>query len=643
VERFQKEARLIAAINHPGIAHIYTFAKQNGESYFALQWCSGGSLQNLIKSRGKIELLPAIDIIEQCARALEAAASKGVVHRDIKPSNLMFDESHQIKIVDFGISTSEHLPERTDQPAVIVGSPAFISPEQGRGEHTDHRTDIYSLGITFYQMLYGRLPYTAKSPQEYLEKHNSSPFPAYDSLAGVVPRTVYRVIEKMTQKKASARYEKYADLLKDLEGVRRELYSQRKLRVPNPKEASAEPLFSGTNAFQLISNIFRSERDGLLKVQWGTLEKKFLIARNELVHFQSPQLDENVWQALIRNQSLKKDEAPPTAEDFEESLNRLFYLGLLHTDEFRIVYRELMQTSVEQLFLWPVFQGYFYPAKIENEPLARIPLTNILMRAARSIVRPEQIEESVPKSSYIIRTAKFEDRLKSLNLSRDESFLASRIEGQSNTIDTLQMLTGFASSLVMRTVHALEQTGAVKYQSITERRPRRTTTPNKSGPVGMGVQTPIIEAPIVEKLDDSRPNLQTGKQKNWVDAAPQPDPKIGMKQFKQAQEKFKNGHHWEAVRLCGQAIQNNPTIAPYHQLMAMALMNFPHSMKAAIESYRQAIQLEPTNVEYRIELINFLKDRQQFKEAYLECQKAMELAPGNQQLHLLLRQIELEK
>jgi Tfp pilus assembly protein PilF len=110
-----------------------------------------------------------------------------------------------------------------------------------------------------------------------------------------------------------------------------------------------------------------------------------------------------------------------------------------------------------------------------------------------------------------------------------------------------------------------------------------------------------------------------------------------------AQQKFKDGHHWEVVRLCGQAIQNNPTVAPYHQLMAMALMNFPHSTNATIESFRQAIQLEPENLDYRIQLVTFLKDRQLYKEAYAECQKTLGAAPGNQQVQLLYRQLELEK
>ena len=324
LERFKREAKLIAALNHPGIAQIFTFAQQDGESYFALQWCPGGSLSNLIRSRGKINLLAAVDIVEQCAKALEAAWEKSVVHRDIKPSNLMFDENQQVKIVDFGISSSENLPDH-NRSSVVVGSPAFISPEQGRGESTDHRTDIYSLGITFYQMLYGRLPFSAKSPQEFIEKHNKAPFPDYDSLDGTIPRGGYKIIEKMTQKLPASRYQKYADLIKDLETLRRELYSQKRLKIPAVQNLESSPSFQGDNFFDVLSHIFRSEKSGVLKISWGRLEKEFLILRNEIVHFQSPQTDENVWSELVNKKLMKKEDVPTDHRDFEESVNRLLY------------------------------------------------------------------------------------------------------------------------------------------------------------------------------------------------------------------------------------------------------------------------------------------------------------------------------
>src|SRR3972149_7732331 len=125
LDRFQQEAKLIAAINHPGIAHIYTFAEEEGEAYFALQWCSGGTLSDWIRKEGGIGILPAVDILLQCTQALLAAWQKGVVHRDIKPGNIMFDENQQVKIVDFGVAHREKLSEKITVAQEIIGSPAY--------------------------------------------------------------------------------------------------------------------------------------------------------------------------------------------------------------------------------------------------------------------------------------------------------------------------------------------------------------------------------------------------------------------------------------------------------------------------------------------------------------------------------------
>jgi len=97
------------------------------------------------------------------------------------------------------------------------------------------------------------------------------------------------------------------------------------------------------------------------------------------------------------------------------------------------------------------------------------------------------------------------------------------------------------------------------------------------------------------------------------------------------------------VRLCGQAIANNPNEAPYHYLMGLSLTNFPHSVRAAVESFRQAIQLDPNNLEYRLQLVSFLREKSYFQEAYKECGKLLEISPTNREAALLQRQIELER
>ena len=637
VQRFQQEAKLIAALNHPGIAQIYTFARQGSESYFALQWCSGGSVANFIRTRGKIALLAAIDIVEQCARALEAAWGKSIVHRDIKPSNLMFDEDQQIRIVDFGIAYSGGSAEPFEQGGT-VGSPAYISPEQGRGEATDHRTDLYSLGISFYQMLYARLPFTAKSPLEFLEKHNRDPFPPYDSMDGTVPRGAYRIIEKMTQKSPAARYQTYSDLLLDLAKLRRELYSQRRLKIPEAQKIAAQPLFQGNDIFDLLANVFRSSKSGVLKCSWANLEKKFIIAGNDVVHFVSSQTDENIWSELVNRKLLKKEDLPKDQENLEESLNRVLYLGVLKPEDFKNVYRELMARSLEEVFLWPVVEAEFHAAEIRNEPLARIAISQFLVKAARELLPMERIQDSVRKEIFIVRTPGFEERLTALNLPRDEYFLAARIEGTSNTTDTLQVLTGFDPDRVLRIVHLLERAGVVQYQTTAERRPRRIME-SSAAPPSLTLTKDFSTQPQKISEVQNTPRKQT----TWIDSAPQFNSRVAAEKYKRAQEKFATGNYREVIQLCGQAIQNQPAEASYHFLMGQALAKHPHSIKAAIDSFRHAIHLNSENVQYRMELATFLKDKHLYEEAYRECEKILEMSPSNRKAALLLRQIELER
>ena len=126
VERFRREAKVLASINHPGIASIYSFSEQKGEHYFAMQWCSGGSVSDLVRKKGRVEPMTGVDIIYQCAQALNAASKKGIVHRDIKPSNLMFDENQLIKIVDFGLAYAEQISTNLTQGGEFLGTPSYM-------------------------------------------------------------------------------------------------------------------------------------------------------------------------------------------------------------------------------------------------------------------------------------------------------------------------------------------------------------------------------------------------------------------------------------------------------------------------------------------------------------------------------------
>jgi serine/threonine protein kinase/ActR/RegA family two-component response regulator len=656
LERFRTEAKLIAAINHPGIAQIYTFGEEASESYFALQWCPGGSLSELIRKEGKVELLPAIDMVLQAARGLEAASMKNVVHRDIKPSNLMFDENRQIKIVDFGVASSEQAQEGDANSVTVVGSPAYMSPEQGRGESTDHRSDIYSLGITFYQMLYGRLPFSANGPLEWVAQHIKQPFPPYDDLNGQIPPAAYEVIERMTRKNREARYKQYSDLIKDLEHLRNELYRQKRFKIPAARSIAPVPSITNNNAIDLLAAIFHQQASGVLKASWARLEKQFVIHRNEIVLFESPQNDENVWSALVDKRWMDRKFIPAQREGLEESLNRLLFLHAFTPEHFKTAYRETMMQSIMQVFRWPVFHGEFYKASIEHEAFAVISIARLFPVAA-GVMPFEMIDRAVPRDQFIVRSPNFAELLTTLNLGRTESFLVSRIEGDNVTIETLGLLTGFSSELICRTVYALQRLGALEYRNINQMRAKRALEKLAGGQHAVAAahdavsgSTPVTQTAATAAVSGSVPVIQTNEvnitpessQKvEWIDNRPAGNAMEATKYFKLAEEKFKSGQYWDSKQYCLQAIMNNAGEAKYHHLMARCLMRYPHSSKAAEEAFREAIALDVGNIDYRLDLVTFLKDRGHLNAAKKECESILEIAWNDKRARRLLREIEL--
>src|SRR5207249_6064021 len=251
------------------------------------------------------------------------------------------------------------------------------------------------------------------------------------------------IITKMTKKEPAARYQAYPEFIKDLEVLRNELYSQRRLKIPAAVETANDASLRSNNLFDLLSNVFRQDRSGVLNVSWGRLQKQFLIQRKEVVIFESPQSDENYWATMARRDLIQHDSIPSQQENLEESLNRLLFLRAFTVEDFKSVYREMMMQSLLQVFCWPAVQGEFINTKIEHDAFVRISLAGLLLEATRMIPF-EIVNQFVPLEEFIIKTAKFEDIVGTLDLPRAESFLLSRIEGKATTVKMLLWLTGFS-------------------------------------------------------------------------------------------------------------------------------------------------------------------------------------------------------
>ncbi|MEQ8767610.1 MAG: FHA domain-containing serine/threonine-protein kinase [Planctomycetota bacterium] len=214
VDLFQREAQAAAALNHPNITQVYDVGRSDDLYYYSMEFFPGGSLEARLEREGKLDVDVAVGIILDAARGLEYAERKGIVHRDIKPDNLMVDGEGTAKIADLGLATRG---EPTQKGARVFGTPHFISPEQALGKDVDHRSDIYSLGATFYRLLTGHTPFQGSDIKEILRKQVKEPAPPLRIEHPEVPENIERIVLKMMQKDPEDRYASASELIADLE------------------------------------------------------------------------------------------------------------------------------------------------------------------------------------------------------------------------------------------------------------------------------------------------------------------------------------------------------------------------------------------------------------------------------------------
>jgi len=216
--RFLQEGKLAAQVSHPNCVYVYGTEEIRGIPVISMELAPGGTLKDLLKEQGRLSPEKAVDTILQVVSGLEAAYSTGVLHRDIKPSNCFVDTEGNAKIGDFGLSISTLARAERDVTASgsFVGTPAFSSPEQLRGEDLDVRSDIYSLGVTLYYLLTGNVPFNEtnlmKLVSRILEKTAESPRSLYKN----IPKGLAGIVMRCLEKKPSARFSNYSDLKKAL-------------------------------------------------------------------------------------------------------------------------------------------------------------------------------------------------------------------------------------------------------------------------------------------------------------------------------------------------------------------------------------------------------------------------------------------
>lgn len=220
IARFQREARACAALRHNNIVEIYDIDEYKGKPYIVMEYVESKSLKDLLLTRGTFSALEACDIIYQLADALMHAHEHGVVHRDIKPQNVMMQYDGGVKLLDFGIATINDAPNIT-QKDMVVGSVHYMAPEVLKGKGASPKSDIYALGITFFELLAGKQPFNDNSPVNIAMKQIEEPLPSIRKIRNDVSSKIEKVINKACQKNPDNRYQSMRALKHDLQAAMR--------------------------------------------------------------------------------------------------------------------------------------------------------------------------------------------------------------------------------------------------------------------------------------------------------------------------------------------------------------------------------------------------------------------------------------
>ena len=249
VSKFRQEAQAVAAITHPNIVSVYDVGEEEGMHYIVMEFVDGITLKRYIDQKGKLTVKEAVGIALQIAGGLDAAHSNNIIHRDIKPQNILISRDGTAKVSDFGIAKAASSNTIT---ANAMGSVHYISPEQARGGFSDEKSDIYSLGVTLYEMLSGTLPFTGESAVAVALAHiqeDATPLAAIDA---TIPKGLSNIVAKCMQKKTDMRYSTVADLIADLKMF---------LQDPSGDYGILRPVYANSDTIFISNNDVNTIRD----------------------------------------------------------------------------------------------------------------------------------------------------------------------------------------------------------------------------------------------------------------------------------------------------------------------------------------------------------------------------------------------
>jgi serine/threonine protein kinase len=244
--RFDREAKVLASLNHPNVVQVYDFGKEEGLLYLVMEHVDGPTLEYVMKQK-KQDSARFVAVVRDVARGLERVHEAGLVHRDIKPANILIAKDGTAKISDFGLAIETEGAQKLTQSGMFVGTPHYVSPEHAQGKKVDGRSDLYSLGVILFEGYAGRPPFQAPSATALLLKHVNDAPPALYKLAPQSPKAVQEIVRRLLAKNPAARYDSASALARDLDRAMDETQSPPKA-VPGTTRTFPAPAPQATKS-----------------------------------------------------------------------------------------------------------------------------------------------------------------------------------------------------------------------------------------------------------------------------------------------------------------------------------------------------------------------------------------------------------
>ncbi len=323
---FLREAESVATLEHPFIVPIYDFGEEDDANFIVMRLMLGGTLTNKIKKQQVQEFSPVeiINILQRVGSALDSAHLQGIVHRDLKPDNILYDRYKGAFLGDFGIA---HLmaDDKLDSVGMVLGTPAYMSPEQFDGEAVDGRSDLYALGVIAFELLTGRQPYEGSTLMELMTKHITEPIPRILDFNSHLSPTCQQVIQKAMAKNPNDRYDTAGEMVVALASALMDTHSSSSATLDIPLASLQSDLFTKATAFiTTLNDVVKEQAKSKKSSQDVTIDDNNFKSFTKASHFITA-LDEVNRMNIALGEANKKDSAnitSPTNTDLHKKLSK---------------------------------------------------------------------------------------------------------------------------------------------------------------------------------------------------------------------------------------------------------------------------------------------------------------------------------